>query len=449
MPLSDLTDPAAVNAAMDEFDRLGRDEFLRKYGFGPSRAYFVSRDGKYYDSKAIVGAAHGFQHPQKGQLRSEDFSGGENTVRTLLEKLGFSVDVRGSEEPPTFEGRDVALIRQSRSRDRYTDFSDDERAAHERVHAALRQLGQIVVDELGGARDYVLKLTSGFHPASGVRGGKPKDLWFGVYRKENETPFLGNPQVFMIVSGRGIEWGFSPLTHPDDFTNPAIKQRTREIARSVLEQLPAPGSPEAKTLVAQLSGIWHFRRKQRLDPNGSEFQSLDDWLSFMRSDEGVRNAGGGITRYALADEIDKIDVVEEVRQIARIFRPLMERVVADAPPTTAPRDQAQNTLIVSPPNEVLPPFGDVLRAFLGEFAEARNGPFQKKDSLWKAMSNVKARLEQFPAIQSRPDLLVTISVETSCRATDLMAREVLSYAMASSIASVRRRASHPVSPMFS
>ena len=56
----------------------------------------------------------------------------------------------------------------------------------------------------------------------------------------------------MIVSGRGIEYGFSPLTHPDDFSNQEIKKRTREIARSVLEQLPAPGSPEAKDLAAQL-----------------------------------------------------------------------------------------------------------------------------------------------------------------------------------------------------
>jgi hypothetical protein len=56
MALSDLTDPAAINDAVDEFDRIGRDSFLRKYGFGPSRAYFVRREGKRYDSKAIVGA---------------------------------------------------------------------------------------------------------------------------------------------------------------------------------------------------------------------------------------------------------------------------------------------------------------------------------------------------------------------------------------------------------
>ena len=182
MPLSDLTDPAAVNAAMDEFDRIGRDNFLRKYDFGPSRAYFVRRDGKYYDSKAIVGAAYGYQYPQKGQLRAEDFSGGENTVRALLEGFGFLVEMHETNQRPIITSNDIQLIRQSRSRDKYSDFSDEERA-HKRVHDALRRLGEITRDELGGARDYVLKLTSGFHPASGIRGGKPKDLWFGVFRQ--------------------------------------------------------------------------------------------------------------------------------------------------------------------------------------------------------------------------------------------------------------------------
>ena len=59
MVLAELTDPTAVNKAMDEFDQIGRDAFLRKYGFGRSRNYFVERNGILYDSKAIVGVAHG------------------------------------------------------------------------------------------------------------------------------------------------------------------------------------------------------------------------------------------------------------------------------------------------------------------------------------------------------------------------------------------------------
>ena len=129
MPLSDLTDPAAVNSAMDEFDRVGRDNFLQKYGFGPSRAYFVHRDGKYYDSKAIVGAAHGYQYPQKGQLHAEDFSGGENTVRALLEALGFSVEVRGSDQRPIITSKISSSFVKADLGIEYTDFSDEERAA--------------------------------------------------------------------------------------------------------------------------------------------------------------------------------------------------------------------------------------------------------------------------------------------------------------------------------
>ena len=305
---------------------------------------------------------------------------------------------------------EIELIRQSRSRERYADFSDEERAAHKRVHEALRQLGEVAVDELGGARHYVLRLTSGFHPASGIRGGKPKDLWFGVYRKENEDRFLGNPQLFMIVSDRGVEWGFCPLTHPDDFSNQDSKARTREIAQSVFEQLPEPGSADAKELETELrqTGKWHFQKKARLEPNRSDFPSLNDWLSFVRSDEGARNAGGAIARYASGNEIDQVDFAEEVRLTAQLFRPFMERVVADAPPATAKRPVEPPP--VTPPSAVPAPFGVVLRVFLDEFAKARGGPFQKTDPLWNAMSEVKASLEQFPAVRGRTDLLVTVSV---------------------------------------
>jgi putative restriction endonuclease len=89
--LGALTEPAAVLAAVSEFDRIGREAFLEKYGFGPARSFFLVHNGKRYDSKAIVGAAVGFQHPQVGPLRGADFVGGDATVRPKLESLGFTV----------------------------------------------------------------------------------------------------------------------------------------------------------------------------------------------------------------------------------------------------------------------------------------------------------------------------------------------------------------------
>lgn len=107
MALNNLTDQNAVRRAVSEFDALGRDQFLAKYGFGRSRSYFLVEGNKYYDSKAIAGAAHGFQHPALGPLNAADFSGGDATVRARLEALGFTVVVT---EPLAAPVRPLALF---------------------------------------------------------------------------------------------------------------------------------------------------------------------------------------------------------------------------------------------------------------------------------------------------------------------------------------------------
>jgi 5-methylcytosine-specific restriction enzyme A len=76
--------------AVAEYDRLGQDRFLQKYEFGAARSYLLVIDGKTYDSKAIVGAAHGFL-PGQEPLAASDFSGGAATVGRLLSRLGFQV----------------------------------------------------------------------------------------------------------------------------------------------------------------------------------------------------------------------------------------------------------------------------------------------------------------------------------------------------------------------
>lgn len=46
----------AVDATLAEFDAIGREAFLVKYDFGEAKGLYLVRDGKRYDSKAIVGA---------------------------------------------------------------------------------------------------------------------------------------------------------------------------------------------------------------------------------------------------------------------------------------------------------------------------------------------------------------------------------------------------------
>ena len=93
MSLSDIRSKQPVLKAIDEFNRLGRDQFLEKYGFGHARSYLLVHEGQKYDSKAIVGVAHGYARPDLGPLKADEFSGGEAIVKRKLERLGFRVAV--------------------------------------------------------------------------------------------------------------------------------------------------------------------------------------------------------------------------------------------------------------------------------------------------------------------------------------------------------------------
>jgi 5-methylcytosine-specific restriction enzyme A len=99
----------AVLAAIAEYDRLGREEFLNQHGFDRARQYILVHGGKRYDSKAIVGVAHGFL-PGKTTLAASEFSGGKATVGQLLAKLGFNVEDDDG-EPVDSPVRRLAILR--------------------------------------------------------------------------------------------------------------------------------------------------------------------------------------------------------------------------------------------------------------------------------------------------------------------------------------------------
>jgi hypothetical protein len=67
MSLADLTRPAVL-AAIEEHDRLGREDFLHRYGFGPARDYRLLFDGREYDSKAIAGGEESVSCSQRANL---------------------------------------------------------------------------------------------------------------------------------------------------------------------------------------------------------------------------------------------------------------------------------------------------------------------------------------------------------------------------------------------
>jgi len=103
MGLQDLTSREAVLRAIEEYDAVGQASFLEKYGFGRARDYVLVLGDREYDSKAIVGAAHGYQHPDRGPLPYQDFNGGRPTIEKL-QSLGFEVRQLPSEVSATAHG---------------------------------------------------------------------------------------------------------------------------------------------------------------------------------------------------------------------------------------------------------------------------------------------------------------------------------------------------------
>ena len=86
-----VTSQDAVLSAIDEFDLIGRDTFLKKYGYHKAVSYLLVHNGSYYDSKAIIGVAFGYQH-RTLPLANDEFSGGKATVEKALTRMGFGIE---------------------------------------------------------------------------------------------------------------------------------------------------------------------------------------------------------------------------------------------------------------------------------------------------------------------------------------------------------------------
>lgn len=81
----------AVFRAIEEYDR-SEMAFLDRYGYGEADTYFLRHEGRAYASKAILGVAYGYQYPDRGPLKHDQFSGGKAGAARHLSMLGFDVD---------------------------------------------------------------------------------------------------------------------------------------------------------------------------------------------------------------------------------------------------------------------------------------------------------------------------------------------------------------------
>jgi hypothetical protein len=83
---------ADVVRAVNEYDRLGPEEFFSAHGFAPTTTYDLLWERRRYPPKAILGTAYELATGQR--LASGDFEGGKSGAVKVLGELGFTVRPR-------------------------------------------------------------------------------------------------------------------------------------------------------------------------------------------------------------------------------------------------------------------------------------------------------------------------------------------------------------------
>jgi hypothetical protein len=81
-----------VLRAIQEYDRLGAQEFFAAHGFAPTTTYDLRWEDRAYPPKAILGTAYELATGER--LASGDFEGGKSGAVRVLGQLGFSVQPR-------------------------------------------------------------------------------------------------------------------------------------------------------------------------------------------------------------------------------------------------------------------------------------------------------------------------------------------------------------------
>jgi len=83
---------ADVVRAIEEYDRLGPEQFFSEHGFAPTTTYDLVWETRRYPPKAILGTAYELATGER--LASADFEGGKSGAVRVLEQLGFTIEPR-------------------------------------------------------------------------------------------------------------------------------------------------------------------------------------------------------------------------------------------------------------------------------------------------------------------------------------------------------------------
>jgi HNH endonuclease len=170
-----------VRRAMDDYESLGEEEFLKRYEFGkPTRYYLVDR-GRSYPPKAIAGVANGYATGDF--LTGQTSMGGRSGANKLFRRLGLRIiPIKDFQEPKRSgdSGRNDAQKVTEKLPDGISDFVPSN------IEDARKMISQTIAARQGQAA-FRKKLMEAYRGACAITNSKISS----VLQAAHIIPFKG------------------------------------------------------------------------------------------------------------------------------------------------------------------------------------------------------------------------------------------------------------------
>lgn len=200
--------------------------------------------------------------------------------------------------------------------------TEEDKEAYWAIHQELIQACEASVAQEGLGDSFYVKPRP-YSRERGARGHRPLDLWCAVRNRDSEA-YNEMPQIYVIVSDRGLEIGFAVSIPESDYHDQAVKIQNREIIPQIHRKLPAAGAVVAQLdQIVRASPDWHVNGKTRLirgDAGFDQYELPSELFAALKA-ENVCYGGGSICRIVTPETIETtpIDVAQEFRKALPIF----------------------------------------------------------------------------------------------------------------------------------
>jgi MoxR-like ATPase len=302
---------------MREHDALGREAFLAKYGFGKATKFVVVDGGHEYDSKALLAAAHGFEHPDEGPLSAHDFSGGDQTT-SRLRALGFAVAAPSVSPPPVRFGlEDCKLFERYANPVHWNkeNVSAPDQALFKSIRDRLKELAAWLASNT--PVDVPLHAYTSLYQAN---GRSQRDIWCCVYPAgvPNKSYAL---QVALIISAAGAEVCLCLGASQSQLRGAALADAEKAFHELQARLSSVPQAVEEDLEVA-LTDVT-YRKSWRQPPGRGDFETLEEWLAWSAGPYGGKSS---ISRHITAEELERLgtQIGNVLLETARAGGPLIE-----------------------------------------------------------------------------------------------------------------------------